>query len=133
MFRDGVNDKAFIVERELVSFQWREKEAHLELPRLRGTGVGKVLKCQLLEGVRGDSGKPIVSPYGVMRPTKGLIGVGDHVLVLGRVMEILDLYTEEDGETQYGLSYVDGMYRQVGNAISLKDEWPVEVEKGKPS
>jgi hypothetical protein len=132
VFRDGVKDGVFGLEKEIVG-DGGKLEKFFPLPRLKGPGVSKVLRCELLDGVRGTGGKVAKNSYGLMRPTQGLIAVGDHVLVLGRVLEILGGDRKEREETAYGLSYVDGKYRRVGKVISPKDEWPVEGNQGKAS
>ena len=94
-------------------------ENHIVLPRLSGKGIGKVLSCELLEGLEpGQSGKVKIDFNGLRMTPKGLIVVGDHVLVLARVVAVLDRAGyDSQGETNYGLSYVDGRYRLVGDAI----------------
>ena len=88
----------------------------LELPRLRAEGVVRVLRCEVLgDGNRGDNGED----GGV----GGLVSVGDHVLVLGKVDEILgDRKGERIGnwEGKHGLCYADGKYRRIGDVIEVK-------------
>ena len=126
MFRNGVRDGVFVLDKEIVG-DGKKLEKFLSLPRLKGPGVGKVLRCELLNGARGKSGRVVKDSHGLMRPTQGLIAVGDHVLVLGRVTEILGV-EEESKRRPYGLSYVDRRYRYVGEAISVRDEWPIGDE-----
>ncbi|KAL3419576.1 flavin reductase like domain-containing protein [Phlyctema vagabunda] len=68
---------------------------------LNAPGVLRVLKCCLLE----DS---------------GCVEVGDHGLVLGRVLDIVHGQAEED--EVHGLCYADGRYRGVGGIIELEKE-----------
>ena len=89
------------------------------LPRLQGAGVRKVLKCQLLQEFATPSATGDTAPS--LQVTKGMIRVGDHFLVVAKVLEILGRNVEDSGEQGgYGLSYVDGKYRQVGEPISLR-------------
>lgn len=72
-------------------------------PLLSGHGIIKVLRCRLREG-----------------PADGLIDIGDHVLVLGDVIGIIEPPTGEDayGEER-GLCYLDREYRKVGEVIKI--------------
>ena len=136
VFVQGMQSRAFDLKTELVTIGTGDGGRHVPLPRLSGRGVGKVLRCELLEPLEQGKSDRIPDSYGAIKPRKGLIGVGDHVLVLARVVEILDRDKADDGEeTKYGLSYVDGSYRQAGDTISPKDERPAEdqVEEGKQS
>lgn len=134
VFSYGVESGTFDVETELVTVEMGGVKKYVALPRLSGKGVGKVLRCELLKGPGHGETKKVPASYGQVKPEKGLIGVGDHVLVLGRVVEILDRdKTDGEKETKYGLSYVDGRYRRAGDIISPTDERPAEdrVEEGK--
>jgi flavin reductase (DIM6/NTAB) family NADH-FMN oxidoreductase RutF len=74
----------------------------LEPPILAAEGITKVLRCELLK-------------------ENGLVEIGDHVLVLGRVVGIIEPATgqaQQDAE-QRGLCYLDREYRQVGSIIEL--------------
>jgi flavin reductase (DIM6/NTAB) family NADH-FMN oxidoreductase RutF len=71
----------------------------LDPPLLAAEGIIKVLRCELMED-------------------KGLVEVGDHVLVLGKVLSIIEPATGHDVE-QRGLCYLDRAYRQVGSEIEL--------------
>ena len=53
---------------------------------------------------------------------KGFVKVGDHVLVIAKVHEILDLPEgKEGGEgTENGLCYADGRYRRIGDVIDIQ-------------
>ncbi len=80
----------------------------LVLPRLREEGVVRVLRCEVLGAEQnGDS-------YG----KDGLVNVGDHVLVLARVEEILG--EGEEGKQIHGLCYADGRYRLIGDVIEME-------------
>jgi len=76
-----------------------------EPPVLKGPGVLCVLKCELLE-----------------EPSRGLVRVRDHVIVLGEVVEILFGHRLEKGKRsegeKFGLLYADRRYRQLGNCIT---------------
>lgn len=77
----------------------------LDPPLLAAEGIIKVLRCELLED-------------------RGLVEVGDHVLVLGKVLSIIESSTEHEaqGVEQGGLCYLDRAYRHVGSVIELPDE-----------
>jgi len=77
------------------------------LPLLAAEGVMKVLRCEVLE----DGGK-----------TGGLVEVGDHVLVLGKVVGIVEPPRggREGLVVESGLCYADGRYRSVGDVIELE-------------
>jgi flavin reductase (DIM6/NTAB) family NADH-FMN oxidoreductase RutF len=82
----------------------------LVLPLLRGGGVSRVLRCEVLSK---KEGKP------------GLIRLGDHILVIARVIEVLGREggeQEEGGERRSGLCYADGTYRRVGDIIEIKED-----------
>jgi flavin reductase (DIM6/NTAB) family NADH-FMN oxidoreductase RutF len=120
-FSEGVRSGDFrVVSEPGVVGPEREEVA---LPRLQGAGVRRVLKCEILKGITGPGGHPIKDTLGELHAPKGMIRVGDHILVLAKVLEILDC-NEQDSEGQggYGLSYVDGKYRHVGEPISLRVE-----------
>ena len=74
----------------------------LDPPLLAAEGITKVLRCELLE-------------------EKGLIEVGDHVLVLGKVLGIIEPSTDQnlDNIEKWGLCYLDRAYREVGSVIGL--------------
>jgi flavin reductase (DIM6/NTAB) family NADH-FMN oxidoreductase RutF len=132
-FERGVRSGIFDLEAEIVTAEMGNEKKQVALPRLSGKGIGKVLRCELINAL--ETGQPRnLDSYGAFMPRKGLIGIGDHVLVLARVVEILDRpKSDVEEETKYGLSYVDGTYRQAGDAISPKDERAIEdlVEEGK--
>ncbi|XWX00186.1 hypothetical protein V2A60_008206 [Cordyceps javanica] len=67
-------------------------------PLLRGKGVVHVLRCKLL----GDE------------PSRGLIRVRDHMIVVAEVVEMLPGVESNE----FGLAYADRKYRQVGSVIS---------------
>jgi hypothetical protein len=136
VFEQGVADGIFVVMTEWVSGGTGHEDKHIALPRLSGNGVGKVLRCELFKNIQPGKSMKVKDSYGQVKPTKGLIAVGDHVLVLGRVVEILDREDKDgEGQREYGLSYVDGAYRPVGKPMSPEDRWPVQeqVEGGKDS
>lgn len=87
------------------------KNGELVLPRLIGKGVRKVLSCEILEEVDAEE------THSHARST-GLIRVGDHVLVMARVKDIIGDSTIRESES-YGLSYTDGRYRRVGEVLDL--------------
>jgi hypothetical protein len=110
--QEGVS-KAFDAENGLLKVEnvvvglRNKSEDELELPKLSGKSVKRVLACAL----------PTASEVG--GDTNGLIKVGNHVMVIAKVTA---LFPEEEGsEAEYGLSYVDGSYRKVGEVIRIHD------------
>lgn len=78
-------------------------EGEVELPRILGRGVRRVLRCEVLG--RGKGGGDV-----------GFVKVGDHVLVLAEVKEVIGELEGEE-EEWLGLCYADGQYRAVGEVI----------------
>jgi hypothetical protein len=72
----------------------------LEPPLLAAKGITKVLRCQLLED-------------------NGLVEVGDHMLVLGKVVSIIEAAPSDLPGQEHGLCYSDGQYREVGGIIEV--------------
>lgn len=85
----------------------------LGLPKLVGKGVKRVLACELHR-------QPPTIEQGI---SDGFIEVGEHVLVVAKVVSILSEEKPEQAESNvnYGLSYVDGRYRAVGETIMAHD------------
>ncbi|KAK4189095.1 FMN reductase NtaB [Podospora australis] len=83
----------------------RDNEKDNEPVVLRGPGVLYVLRCRLLD-----------------QPAQGLVKVRDHVIVLGEVMEIIEVSGGENNgqDDRFGLLYTDRTYRQLGNCITPK-------------
>jgi flavin reductase (DIM6/NTAB) family NADH-FMN oxidoreductase RutF len=78
----------------------------LDPPLLAADGITKVLRCQVL----GD---------------QGLVEVGDHVLILGKVVSIIEPTPRKDANVEErGLCYLDREYRQVGAVIELSRNEP---------
>ncbi|KAH6841028.1 flavin reductase like domain-containing protein [Chaetomium sp. MPI-CAGE-AT-0009] len=78
-----------------------------EAPVLEGEGVLYVLRCRLLDD----------------EPTKGLVRVRDHVIVLGEVLEIVEgTGAQREREEKFGLLYADRRYRQLGDCITPEEE-----------
>lgn len=69
-------------------------------PLLKEEGVMYVLRCRLLPD----------------EPTRGLMRVRDHVIVVGEVVELIS--GSRADKHKFGLSYADRKYRQVGRVIS---------------
>ncbi|KAL7955917.1 flavin reductase like domain-containing protein [Trichoderma compactum] len=67
-------------------------------PLLRGEGIMYALRCRLLPD----------------EPTRGLLKVRDHVIVVGEVVEMIP----GSCANKFGLSYADRKYRQIGSVIS---------------
>lgn len=113
-FRD--RDGSFQVENLIFELERTNDEAlggmEIGLPRLAGKGVKRVLVCELYS-----------SPAMGENCSEGLIEVGEHVLVVAKVKSILPEEGLEQTETdvQYGLSYVDGRYRTVGETLMAHD------------
>ncbi|KAF4466675.1 molecular chaperone [Fusarium albosuccineum] len=70
-----------------------------EAPVLSGEGVMFALRCRVLQDA----------------PEKGLVRVRDHVIVVGEVVEMVRMESEE--EEEFGLVYADRRYRQVGDVL----------------
>jgi flavin reductase (DIM6/NTAB) family NADH-FMN oxidoreductase RutF len=112
------NDKVFVVEGVV--------EGEAVLPLLKGRGVRKVLRCEVLpSGVSMQLEQPLWSEIKGARQEleevthadgAGFIRVGDHVLVIARVLEIVG-EEREDEPGSSGLSYMDGKYRRAGTPI----------------
>jgi flavin reductase (DIM6/NTAB) family NADH-FMN oxidoreductase RutF len=69
----------------------------MSLPMLKAKGVMRVLRCSIL--------------------ADKMVEVGDHMIVIARIEEILDSDEEGELEGKIGLCYVDGRYRRVGDVI----------------
>jgi flavin reductase (DIM6/NTAB) family NADH-FMN oxidoreductase RutF len=88
----------------------KENGAEIKMPMLKAEGVISVLRCVVLgagEGIEKEGSKSS-KPKG-----SGIVRVGDHMLVLGKVEEIIG--GGEEGRS--GLCYADGRYRRVGDVI----------------
>lgn len=83
----------------------KETEEELVLPRLNGDGIMQALRCEVL---RDESGE-----------CKGMIKVGDHMLVLAEVTEILGNDPSIENPW-HGLCYADGRYRLIGETIEVE-------------
>lgn len=92
---------------QVLKRQGAEAAQRLDPPLLAADGIIKVLRCELIE-------------------EKGLVEVGDHVLVLGKVLGIIEPAGHEARRTteQRGLCYLDRGYRQVGAVIELQKKGP---------
>jgi len=84
----------------------------IKIPMLRGEGVVRVLRCVLLGSREAERNEEKWSE----QRGSGLIRVGDHVLILGKVEEIIGGGEETEG-SKSGLCYADGRYRRVGDVI----------------
>jgi flavin reductase (DIM6/NTAB) family NADH-FMN oxidoreductase RutF len=85
-----------------------QRNGEVEPPLLGGPGILYALRCKLFEEA----------------PTRGLIKVRDHVIVVGEVVEIIpmtprigDQDTQACQDERYGLMYIDRRYRGLGVAI----------------
>lgn len=80
-----------------------KKQQQEQAPLLRGRGVLHALRCKVL-----DEG-----------PTRGLVQVRDHVVVLAEVVDILDGVESAaaEEEDRFGLTYADRKYRQLGGTL----------------
>lgn len=99
------------------------REQEVTLPMLKGWGVAAVLRCEVLrDGVSMQLDDPMyrsVNGSQELVETKkangsGFIRVGDHVLVIARVLEIIG---EKSRSRSSKLSYLDGRYRRAGKAL----------------
>jgi flavin reductase (DIM6/NTAB) family NADH-FMN oxidoreductase RutF len=106
-------DDCFRVQKEVLKENGSSYPG-LELPRLEADGVLKVLRCEVLDaGLSKDR-------------ISGLVQVGDHVLLLAKVHEILEATKssneDEAKEASNGLFYADGRYRKVGDVIEHEEK-----------
>lgn len=101
----------------LVLNTWRKDgtDHSLDPPLLAAQGITKVLKCELLE-------------------EKGLIEVGDHVLVLGKVLSIIRPPTEHNAYMRkpLGLCYAHGAYRAAGTVIEVPENETTNKSNARP-
>lgn len=109
---DIFNNKDFEVHRDVLSFPGDPSAIVQEvtLPMLVAEGVTKVLRCEILN----TSHK--------LSTTDGLVEVGDHVLVLAKVSDILEPPIERHAPSktdQDGLCYANGKYRKHGEIIQI--------------
>jgi len=88
------------------------------MPLLKADGVDKVLRCVVMGS--GQDGRE--EGKWSEQSGSGLVRVGDHVLVLGKVEEIMGGGKRWKGGRS-GLSYVDGRYRRVGAVIEENKGW----------
>ncbi|AEO56733.1 hypothetical protein MYCTH_2090929 [Thermothelomyces thermophilus ATCC 42464] len=73
-----------------------------EPPVLQGDGVLYVLRCKLLDD----------------EPSRGLVRVKDHVIVIGEVLEIVEgTGAKREKHERFGLLYADRRFRQLGACI----------------
>ncbi|CAG8950611.1 hypothetical protein HYFRA_00002820 [Hymenoscyphus fraxineus] len=77
-------------------------DGEVVIPRIVGRGVRRVLRCRVLG--KGEGGGDV-----------GFVKVGDHVLVLAEVREVVG--ADGEGGDWLGLCYADGEYRAVGEVI----------------
>ena len=110
-------DGSFQVENIILEAQKDNNSASkndvLGLPRLAGKGVKRVLACELYKS----------SPMMDRGMSDGCIEVGEHVLVVAKVTSIFsrNALEQPENDVEYGLSYVDGRYRAVGDTIMAHD------------
>lgn len=85
----------------------------LGLPKLVGKGIKRVLACELHR-------PSLTIDQGI---SDGFIEVGEHVLVVAKVFSIFpeEKSDQAESDVNYGLSYVDGRYRAVGETIMAHD------------
>lgn len=93
-------------------------EDGLVLPRLLGSGIRRVLRCKVLEE------NNLADRTEILQNSSGLIRVGDHVLVIARVLDILGSKPDSNVDVGegFGLSYADGKYRRAGESIDPVDD-----------
>lgn len=98
--QDSFLNKTF----EVLKRQRANNPKSLDPPLLAADGIAKILRCEVLEN-------------------KGLIEVGDHVLILGKVISIIEPSAQKDANIEStGLCYLDREYRQIGPAIKLSND-----------
>ncbi|KAG9248085.1 flavin reductase like domain-containing protein [Calycina marina] len=115
-----------------------ESYAGIILPRLKGKGIVKTLQCEILRTeicipgysvLRKDveTGKAREYTLGETAPDaknlrRGFIRIGDHVLCIAKVHEILESDTPAETADLVALGYMDGKYRGPGQVIEPTDE-----------
>ncbi|KAI3400227.1 hypothetical protein diail_4112 [Diaporthe ilicicola] len=72
-------------------------------PLLKGPGVLFALQCRLLDD----------------EPTRGLVRVRDHVIVLAEIVNIIEGGGGNSDPGPFGLAYADRLYRQLGSTMAL--------------
>jgi len=123
-FELGQRAKLFDIMSETVTFEGRgDNQIHIALPRLQGASVRAVFKCELVR--RGERYQGLKeTPQGAVYLPKSLIAVGDHVLVFGKVLEVLhngSPNTDLVRGKSYGLSYAHGHYRKPARPFAKED------------
>jgi hypothetical protein len=104
---NGIGPDPFFMNIPFSVLRWRPDGTaqSLDPPLLAGDGITKVLRCELLE-------------------EKGLIEVGDHVLILGKVLGIVEPSLKRNDVGRRGLCYLDGAYRAVGSTVEQPEQDP---------
>jgi len=75
-------------------------------PLLAAEGITQVLRCDVLNGNQ-----------------QGLVDVGDHTLVLAKVVSIIEPgHVAAEGQERKGLCYFNRQYRDIGDAIDVGPE-----------
>jgi hypothetical protein len=90
----------------------KENGVEIKIPMLKAEGVISVLRCVVL-GAREGVEKEVEEDKRSKSNGSAIIRVGNHMLVLGKVEEIIG--GGEEGRS--GLCYADGRYRRVGDVI----------------
>jgi len=107
----------------------------LVLPRLKGKGISRVLRCEIMRGGICVPGYDILGPNIVdheIEPRnklytasnnrslrRGFIRIGDHVLCIGKVHEVMENDPPVPDNAMSGLGYMDGKYRSVGEVLAV--------------
>ncbi|PMD34280.1 hypothetical protein L207DRAFT_517462 [Hyaloscypha variabilis F] len=73
-----------------------------------GEGVERYLSCSVVKDV--GEGR------------SGFVKIGDHVVVIAKVEDMIGSQVKREGGPQGGLCYADGKYRKVGGVIEVKED-----------
>jgi len=133
-FTPEAQEKAGFEVEELTGFR-HTLGTPLILPRLRGKGISRVLRCEILRGGVCVPGYDILGPNIVDHESeprnklyqssdkrsirRGFIRIGDHVLCIAKVLEVMENDTLIPSDARSGLGYMDGKYRTAGEVIEV--------------
>jgi len=133
-FTTEAQEKAGFEVEELTNFR-HTAGVPLVLPRLKGKGISRVLRCEILRGGVCVPGYDILGPNIVDHEVdprnklyknndnrsirRGFIRVGDHVLCIAHVLEVMENNPPIPNHEMSGLGYMDGKYRTAREVIDV--------------
>ena len=143
-FTPEAQEKAGFEVEELADFR-HTAGTPLILPRLKGKGISRVIRCEIMRGGVCVPGYDILGPNvvdGEAEPRnklytssnnrslrRGFIRIGDHVLCIARVHEVMDNIPPVPDNEISGLGYMDGRYRSAGRVIEFPDRTDSSEDK----